>query len=189
MVSMIIVSDDQYDDDSLAYPPELDYKHSIETEASLTTIMDNDNYNIYWWWWLHVIRIIVSMITKWSPVIIIIIILIIITIIIMIIIIIWSTYLSSWQYNTLLSTFRWRTSWPQPSCCCTHTYCRRMSVVTMMKTTVGIYVCLDGWRRMSVVYMMITTNWKVLYVWVEQSVYECMLKISFFFLYDVKCLQ
>jgi len=60
MVMVIIIVSHGHEDDnsewwsvwwwsifvSLAYPPELDYKHSIETEAFLTTIMDNDNYNI-----------------------------------------------------------------------------------------------------------------------------------------------
>jgi hypothetical protein len=32
---------------SLAYPPELDYKHLIETEASLTTIMDDEDDDVY----------------------------------------------------------------------------------------------------------------------------------------------
>ena len=35
--------------------------------------------------------------------------------------------------------------------------CRRMSVVTMMITTIGIYICMGSCRRIYVVTMMITT--------------------------------
>ena len=69
VMAIMIVSHGQYDNSewwsvwwwsifvSLAYPQELDYKHLIETEASLTTIKDNDNYNIddddyMWLGWL-----------------------------------------------------------------------------------------------------------------------------------------